>query len=118
MFTNSSGHCKNIWIKNYIFSRKIYLFCENFICSRTNFKFFFGRISLTLFIKSHNNNCCPKIFYHCCLFYKFFLAFFKTNRINNSLSLNTFKSCFNYRPLGGINHKRNSCNIWFNRNKI
>ena len=32
-FNNSSGHCKNIWIKNYILCRKPYFLCENFICS-------------------------------------------------------------------------------------
>ena len=113
---NSCCYRKNIWIKNNVLRRKFHLIHQDIIRSFTNLNSSFVVIGLSIFIKSHNYSCGTIHFNFFGLLNKLFFSFFKTNRVYNSFSLNTFKSSFNDFPFTRINHHRNSCNVWFRCN--
>jgi len=118
MFFNSGCNRQNIGIENYILGLKSYFINQDIIRFLTDFNFSFKCISLTFFIERHNYNNSPISFDQQSQFFEPVHPFLKGNWIYHSFALEGFQSCFNYGPLGWINHNGQSGNIWFWGNQV
>jgi len=115
MLLNSCTDGQHIRIKDYIPRRKLELFCKKIIGSFADFYASVIAVSLTLFIKGHNNNSCPISSDKTGMFQELFLAFFQTDGVDHCLALYAFQSCLDDCKFGRVNHKRNPRNIRFSQ---
>ena len=116
VFIDTGRHCENIRVKDNVFGWEPHLFGQNLISTRTDFDFACLCIRLTLFIKSHHNDCSTITAYQFGLLDEFFLAFFHGNGVNNAFALNAFQTRFNDFPFGRVNHNRHARNVGFGGN--
>ena len=118
MLFNACGYRKNIRVKNNILWRETNFINQYAVRARANFKFSIRGVSLTLLIKSHDNNGCsiPQTQFR--MLNKLILSLFERNRIHDCLTLNTFQTSLDYRPFRTINHYRHTSNIWLGCRKV
>ena len=111
VFFNTCCYRKNVGVKNDFLWVVAYLLGQNFISPVANFYFSFFGIGLPFFIKSHNDNGCTIAFTNESLFYKFCLAFFHADAVDNALALHTFQPGFYDFKLGAVYHDRYFGNV-------
>ena len=99
MLLHTRTDSKNIRVEDNILRWETHFLGKNLISSISYLDTTFITCSLTLFIKAHHNNSCTKAQYILCMLDKSFFTFFQRNRVDNSLTLYTLQSRYNYLPI-------------------
>ncbi|GBE45343.1 hypothetical protein BMS3Bbin11_00429 [bacterium BMS3Bbin11] len=118
MFLDAGGNGKDVRVKDDVFSREGDFLCQQFIGTGADFYFARVGISLTVFVKGHDDDSCTVLTAKSCLFEKGFFAFLHRDGVNDTLALYTFKASFNNVPFRRIDHNRNFAYVRFGANQV
>ena len=97
MFLNPRGHRKDVGIKDDVFWRKADAH-KQVVGALANFDLALLRVSLSGFIKRHDDHSCAIRHAQTRVMQEGFFALFHRYRIHDRLARNTFQPGFNYAP--------------------
>ena len=109
---------KDIWVEDNVVRVHPYPLSENAISPLCNLDTSFIARGLPLLIEAHHHHSCPIAHHVESMFDELLLTFLQRDGVDDALTLDTFQTCHNDVPVGGVDHHRHLCDVGFCSNHI
>ena len=118
MLFDASADGKDIRVEDDVFRREVHFFCEQFVRPCADFHLAFAGVSLTFFIKGHDDHGGAVATQQARLMQEGFFAFLHGDGVHHPLALDAFETRLDHLPLGGVDHDRHLGNLRFRCHQV
>ena len=118
MLFHTCGNRQNIGVENNVERVHAHTTCQQRVCA---LRYRYAPLvcsGLPLFVEAHDHHGSSVPHHIAGMAEKHFFSFFQRDGIDDTLTLQTFQSCQNHLPVGGVDHDRHRGNIRFGGNDI